>query len=110
MTQSNCVPTTRSTDVWSFGMLCVEIFTNNLPFSHIQNESYVPIVIRDGTIPTRPEDDITTKGLTDAMWDLMKQCWQREPGSRPKMPEIRETIQNMLPTRSGMWYALSHHG
>ncbi|KAI9457793.1 hypothetical protein BJY52DRAFT_1223704 [Lactarius psammicola] len=100
MTQSNLVPTTRNTDVWSFGMLGVEIFTDNVPFSHIQNEIYLPLVIRDGSLPTRPEDDITTKGLTDAMWDLMNRCWRREPESRPKMPEIREAIQNMLPMRS----------
>ncbi|KAH9057640.1 hypothetical protein EDB87DRAFT_1746990 [Lactarius vividus] len=100
MTQSNYVPTTRNTDVWSFGMLCVEIFTDNVPFNLIPNEAFIPLVIRDGTLPTRPEGDITTKGLTDAMWDLMNQCWRREPESRPKMPEIRETIQNMLPMRS----------
>ena len=108
MTQSNYVPTTRNTDVWSFGMLSVEIFTDNVPFSDIPNETFVSQVIRDGSLPTRPEDGITTKGLTDTMWDLMNQCWRREPESRPKMPEIREAIQNMLPMRSGMWYALSH--
>ncbi|KAH9039389.1 ras guanine nucleotide exchange factor domain-containing protein [Lactarius hengduanensis] len=100
MTQSNYVPTTRNTDVWSFGMLCVEIFTDNVPFNHIPNEAFIPLVIRDGTLPTRPEGDIITKGLTDAMWDLMNRCWRREPESRPKMPEIRETIQIVLPTRS----------
>lgn len=102
MTQSYYVPTTRSTDVWSFGMLCIEIFTDNLPFSHIQNETFVPIVIRDGLLPTRPEDNDSTKGLTEAMWDLMNRCWRRDPESRPMMPEIREAVQDMLPMRSGM--------
>ncbi len=87
--------------MWSFGMLCIEIFTDNVPFSHVQNEAHVPIVIRDGSLPTRPEDSVTTKGLTDAMWDLMNQSWRREPESRPTMTEIREAIQNMLPMRQG---------
>ncbi|KAI9433953.1 ras guanine nucleotide exchange factor domain-containing protein [Lactarius indigo] len=100
MSQGNYVPTTRNTDVWSFGMLCVEIFTDNVPFNFVPNEAFVPLVILDGSLPTRPEGDVTTKGLTDAMWELMNRCWRREPESRPKMPEIRETIQNMLPTRS----------
>ncbi|KAH9057104.1 ras guanine nucleotide exchange factor domain-containing protein [Lactarius deliciosus] len=107
MTQSNYVPTTRNTDVWSFGMLCVEIFTDNVPFNLISNEAFIPLVIRDGTLPTRPEGDTITKGLTDAMWDLMNRCWRREPESRPKMPEIRETIQYMLPTRSASQMARS---
>ncbi|KAI9508854.1 ras guanine nucleotide exchange factor domain-containing protein [Russula earlei] len=102
VTDSSCVPTTRATDVWSFGMLSLEIFTDNVPFSHISNEAFVPLAIRDGPLPTRPEQNITLKGLSDAMWDLLNRCWQRDPGSRPSMPEIREVIQQIHPSRSSL--------
>ncbi|KAI0262880.1 hypothetical protein BC834DRAFT_939214, partial [Gloeopeniophorella convolvens] len=101
MTHSNHVPTTRATDIWSFGMLCIEIFTDNVPYSNIQNEVHVPLVIRDGTLPARPENSIITRALSDTMWDLMNQCWRRDPEERPSMSEIREAIKNMLPLRSG---------
>ncbi|KAI0303379.1 hypothetical protein B0F90DRAFT_1816200 [Multifurca ochricompacta] len=100
MTNSSYVPTTRATDVWSFGMLCIEIFTEKVPFSHIQNEAYVPLVIREGQLPTRPENSITTRGLDDTMWKLTTECWKRDPESRPSMSEVREAIQNALPLRS----------
>jgi son of sevenless len=100
MADSNYVPTTRATDVWSFGMLCIEIFTENVPFCEVTNEMFIPVVIRQGSLPTRPENSAITGGLSDAMWNLMNQCWQRDPTSRPSMTKIRETIQNMHPLRS----------
>ncbi|KAH9967849.1 hypothetical protein BC827DRAFT_1168576 [Russula dissimulans] len=98
--ESDYVPTTRATDVWSFGMLSIEIFTDNVPFSNILNEAFIPLAIRDGPLPTRPDKSITVRGLSDAMWNLMNQCWQRNPESRPSMSEIREAIQNMHAPRS----------
>ena len=96
---SSCIQTTRATDVWSFGMLSLEIFTDSVPVSHISNEASISLLIRDGPLPTRPEH-ANTRGLSDAMWNLMSQCWQRDPKSRPSMSEIRETIQNIHPMRS----------
>jgi son of sevenless len=96
---SSYIPTTRATDVWSFGMLSLEIFTDDVPFSHVSNEAFIPLVIRDGPLPTRPEH-ANTRGLDDAMWNLMNQCWQRDPKSRPSMSVIREAVQNIHPMRS----------
>jgi serine/threonine protein kinase len=100
VTESCHVPTTRATDVWSFGMVSLEIFTDNVPFSHISNEAYIPLVIRDGPLPTRPEQSATMRGLSDSLWNLINQCWQRDPNSRPSMSTIRETVQNIHPIRS----------
>jgi son of sevenless-like protein len=102
MADSSYVPTTRATDVWSFGMLCIEIFTDDVPFSHITNDMYIPVVIRDGSLPTRPERNSIARGLSDAMWDLMSQCWQRDPTLRPSITKIREAIQKIHPPRSRM--------
>jgi len=88
-------------------MLSIEVFTDNVPFSHISNEAYIPLVIRDGSLPTRPESDISMRGLSDAMWNLMNQCWKRDPESRPSMPEIREAIQD-LSLRICTSYVQSH--
>ncbi|KAI0287928.1 ras guanine nucleotide exchange factor domain-containing protein [Russula brevipes] len=97
---SSSVLTARATDVWSFGMLSIEIFTDNVPFSHVSNEAYIPLLLRDGPLPTRPDHSVTMRGLSDALWDLMNQCWQRDPVSRPSMSQIREAIQNTHPLRS----------
>ena len=99
VTQSSHVPT-RATDVWSFGMLTLEIFTDNVPFSHIPNEANIPLAIFNGSLPARPEQNVTMRGLDDAFWNLMNQCWQRDPKSRPSMSAVRESVQNIRPMRS----------
>ena len=91
---SSSISTTRATDVWSFGMLSLEIFTDKVPLSHAPNEFFIPFATRDGPLPTRPEH-ANTRGLSDATWDLIDQCRQRDPESRPSMSKIRETIQNI---------------
>jgi Protein tyrosine and serine/threonine kinase len=76
-------------------MLCVEIFTEDVPFSDVMNETFIPVIIHKGLLPTRPEDNATARGLSDAMWDLMNQCWQHDSTSRPSMTIIREAIEKM---------------
>ncbi|KAF8589937.1 ras GEF [Ramaria rubella] len=86
-----------TTDVWSYGMLCLEILTGLPPFHH---RTRAPAVISDlinGMRPTRPPVEVTRRGLSDALWDLMQQCWHQTPRLRPSMtdipPLIRQTSQ-----------------
>jgi son of sevenless len=81
-------------------MLCIEIFTEDVPFSDIMNEMLIPVVIYKGLLPTRPENRASVRGLSDAMWNLMNRCWQRDPTSRPSMTKICEAIQHMHMLRS----------
>ena len=87
-------------EIQSLAQVCFVIISGfaDVPFSHISNEASISLLIRDGPLPTRPEHAYT-RGLSDAMWNLMSQCWQRDPKSRPSMSEIRETIQ-IHPMRS----------
>jgi Protein tyrosine and serine/threonine kinase len=87
-------------------MLCIEIFTENAPYSEVTNEMFIPVVIGKGSPPLRPGNSATARGLSDAMWDLMNQCWQLQPTSRPSMTKVREVIQNMHPLRSSMSHSL----
>jgi Protein tyrosine and serine/threonine kinase len=87
-------------------MLCIEVFTENVPFSDVQNDMFIPVAILKGLLPTRPESSVTARGLSDKMWKLMNECWECEPSSRPSMTTIREAIQNMRPFRSRMFCIL----
>jgi hypothetical protein len=87
-------------------MLCIEVFTENVPFSDVLNDMFIPVVILQGLLPTRPESIAIARGLSDEMWKLMNGCWEREPSSRPSMTTIREAIQNMHPLRSCMFCIL----
>ena len=96
---------TEKTDIWSFGLLCLEVFTGRDPY-HGHSDFYVPVLLSQGTHPEHPGP--TVVGLSPKMWDLMQSCWQIDPGQRPSISEIQSTIRDMLPRRDGESSFLSH--
>ncbi len=96
---------TEKADIWSFGLLCLEVFTGNDPY-HGHSDFYVPVLLSQGAHPDHPGS--MTLGLTPEMWDLMQSCWQFDPALRPSMSEIQSTIRDMLLRRSGGSFLVSH--
>lgn len=89
----------RATDVWSFGMLCLEIMTGLRPYSHLRRDGEVIRDLIAKRLPLRPVDDaVTGRGLTDGLWSLMLSCWSWDASRRPSMTMIRQAMQSMNPT------------
>lgn len=81
-------PNTKS-DVWSFGMLILEVCTGDVPFAPWKrNEQVMYQVSVNGLRPARPENN---DWVTDGVWELMQQCW-REPDARPAIMEVHERL------------------
>ncbi|KAH9960650.1 kinase-like domain-containing protein [Russula dissimulans] len=89
-------PPTEATDVWSFGSLCLEVFTGVDPYMSYP-DVYVPVLLNKGTIPEHPGP--MAIGLSPMMWELMQSCWKINPAERPPMTEVQSTIRRMLPYR-----------
>lgn len=65
-------------DIWSFGVLCWEIFTfGQLPFEGLADEEVLERVPQ-GHVLTPP-----SKGCPQHLQTVMRQCWQRDPEARP---------------------------
>ncbi|TFK42874.1 ras guanine nucleotide exchange factor domain-containing protein [Crucibulum laeve] len=79
-------------DVWSFGMVCLELVTGEQPFSKITRDIAVQRELDHGKIPDRPGREATAQGLSDDMWNLMKKCWHKKPESRPSVAEVRRKL------------------
>ncbi|KII88779.1 hypothetical protein PLICRDRAFT_42015 [Plicaturopsis crispa FD-325 SS-3] len=91
-------PVSTYTDVWSFGMLCLEVMTGQAPFPNINRDITVAFELVRGRLPDRPN----VKGLSDGLWDLMMHCWNKNPKERPSMTDIRLAIRQLrLPPGSG---------
>jgi serine/threonine protein kinase len=105
ITSASVAAPTEKTDIWSFGLLCLEVFTGKDPY-HGHSDFYVPVLLSQGTHPEHPGS--TAVGLSPKMWDLMQSCWQIDPGQRPSMSEIQSTIRDILPRRDGESFFLSH--
>ena len=105
ITSASVTVPTEKADIWSFGLLCLEVFTGQDPY-HGHSDFYVPVLVKQGTHPEHPGS--AAVGLSPKMWDLMQSCWQIDPALRPPMSRIHSTIRDMLPRRDGELFFLSH--
>ncbi|EJD38668.1 kinase-like protein [Auricularia subglabra TFB-10046 SS5] len=86
---------TRESDVYAFGMLVLEAITGQPPWSAQNNVSVVQKVC-SAQIPPRPTLDGIIL-MSDAWWKMCQRCWSFEPGNRPPMNVILETLKVSIP-------------
>uniref|UniRef100_A0A667YEN4 Tyrosine-protein kinase n=1 Tax=Myripristis murdjan TaxID=586833 RepID=A0A667YEN4_9TELE len=77
-------------DVWSYGVLMWEVFTEGrMPFEHNQNHEVVSLVTQGHRL-FRP------KLAPHATYELMQLCWQERPEERPSFSQICQIISSAL--------------
>lgn len=85
------VPTTKS-DIWSFGMTCLEIMTEKLPFSHLGLDGGAIFEVYKGKRPARPAENPVG---SDVLWTLAERCWKSDPNERPSASDVLKHLQNL---------------
>jgi hypothetical protein len=80
-------------------MLALELMTGEQPFSHIQRDITVMFELTNGRLPERPTEPARSRGLGQALWDLMLRCWAQTPDSRPSMTEVRTILEQIKAER-----------
>lgn len=83
------LPYDQQADVFSYGCVLYEITTGTIPFGggQIAKEELVQRVGRNGERPLLPPN------LEKPFRDLLIQCWQQHPASRPTMKQVAATLQ-----------------
>lgn len=79
----------ESIDVYSFGMVLWEIFTNNIPFNLKLSEVINYVVDQK----MRPE---ITRDVDKDIAELIRLCWESENKNRPKLDEIIDILNKKL--------------
>jgi predicted Ser/Thr protein kinase len=69
-------------DVYSFAMVCYEILSGDIPFSHISSASEVKKMVLDGGHPELPTR------CPELLKNLIERCWSLSASQRPKFGEI----------------------
>jgi ephrin-A len=83
---------TTSSDVWAFGMLMVEVYTDGKrPFRGLPNAAIFGAVMT-GTRPERPEI------CPPAVYTIMQQCWILESTRRPSFESISSHMHKLSQT------------
>eukprot|EP01118_Nematostelium_gracile_P016855 TRINITY_DN7069_c0_g1_i4.p2 TRINITY_DN7069_c0_g1~~TRINITY_DN7069_c0_g1_i4.p2 ORF type:complete len:578 (+),score=74.00 TRINITY_DN7069_c0_g1_i4:2744-4477(+) len=83
----NKIATTAS-DVWSFGIVCWEVFENGTQPYHNYSFDIVLNALRNGE--RLPKPDL----CPDIVWDMMKKCWNKDPSERPSFSDILTLLES----------------
>lgn len=96
-----------ASDMWAFGMVALELFTESLPFAHLATDPAVVIDIHNGRHPDRPTTAQTMgPGLCDKVWSCVQRCWERSPSDRPLASDIVRELQSLPNYIKGGSYSL----
>ncbi|KAG8942533.1 hypothetical protein FRC04_003604 [Tulasnella sp. 424] len=82
---------TTESDIWAYAMLVLHVMTNKIPYAKITSDPKVIMAIMDGSLPS-PED-YSELPVTDPLWDIMKECWNKDPTKRPTMVDVLERLR-----------------
>jgi serine/threonine protein kinase len=83
---------TTKSDIYAFAMTVIEIFTGKIPFDQKKNESSVIFAVPTGSRPDLPAFLNEQKGLGE----LVQECWNKEPGSRPTTREVARRLSKSM--------------
>ena len=73
-----------------------------MPYSDIKKSIHVVFKKGRGELPNRPKDErVVRRGLDDRMWELLCQCWSKEPNDRPPIKELVKQLSSPVsPSRA----------
>ena len=79
---------TIKSDIWSFGILLTEIITKGrIPYPGMTNAETLAQVERGYRMPIPP-------GCPQPLYQIMLQCWNKDPNSRPTFEYLRDTLED----------------
>ncbi|KAG8970394.1 p21 protein (Cdc42 Rac)-activated kinase [Tulasnella sp. 419] len=92
----NNQPRTIMSDMWAFGCVAIQVMTDRVPYSHINNNNGVQLAILRGDSPL-PSDYTPLESSETRLWDRLRACWQFDPAKRPSISAIISDLQEIYP-------------
>ncbi|KAH8092669.1 kinase-like domain-containing protein, partial [Cristinia sonorae] len=88
---------TYAGDVFALGCVCVELVTNQAPYSGTSDNQVIARVPH-GLRPNRPTFPDGSK-VPDSLWSTVTLCWQETPSHRPSIPALVEATRGLITAR-----------
>ncbi|KAJ7875377.1 kinase-like domain-containing protein [Mycena olivaceomarginata] len=84
---------TPATDVYAFGCVCFELYTDRPPFSSLPEPAALMKVL-NGERPERPFWPFDPRTMSDALWRHVSKFWADHPTARPSTQSVVQTMAN----------------
>ncbi|KAF9511983.1 hypothetical protein BS47DRAFT_1383234 [Hydnum rufescens UP504] len=89
--RGDLTPYTEATDIYSFAMTTIEIYTGLPPFPHLRHNVEVGLLCRGR--PGRPGADGVSHCIDDKVWGIIQECWVEEPTRRLSARDAKERLE-----------------
>jgi len=76
---------TRSTDVYSFGCLCVELYTGRFPFHDMVDPAALLFRIMNKKLLSRPTKGDRGLDMPEYVWSIVQDCWAHDSGPTKRL-------------------------
>ncbi|KAF7373350.1 Kinase-like protein [Mycena sanguinolenta] len=84
---------TPATDVYAFGCVCVELYTERPPFSNV-SETAALLKVLNGERPERPPGP---PSMSDTLWQHVTEFWAENATTRPSTQSVAQAMTWPLP-------------
>ena len=74
-------------DVWAFGITCIELFTRTIPYPNLEALEVCIAVSRDGLKPDIPEN------CPQSFQSILQQCFEFKQENRPDFDQILQNFK-----------------
>jgi serine/threonine protein kinase len=87
---------TRYSDIWSFGMLVLELLTDELPFPDKSLDAAVICALIKGERPKHPRSlKVIGHGLNNELWQCLGRCWDSSPEHRLPLDSLHDALDKL---------------
>jgi Protein tyrosine and serine/threonine kinase len=89
--RGDLTPYTEATDIYSFTMTTIEIYTGSCPFPHLRHN--VEAALPGQGRPGRRSADGISHCIDDTLWDIIQECWVEDPARRLSARDAKERLE-----------------